>query len=256
VALLDVQMPGMDGYELAARIRSSHSATRLPMLVLTSQGTDSIRSKELGVAQTLSKPIKATQLMTALSRVFERAAHASTSHASTLASPSNSDSSPAPLASVPATTPAKRRLADDWPLRILLAEDNKVNQRVATLILNGLGYQVTVADNGLTTLAALMQAAQPGATDQAFDVVLMDVQMPELDGLQATQRIRSDLPSALQPQIIAMTANAMEGDRDICIAAGMDDYLSKPIKPISLSDALRQAAERLAERVSASSTAT
>jgi PAS domain S-box-containing protein len=256
VALLDVQMPGMDGYELAARIRSSHSATRLPILVLTSQGTDSIRSKELGVAQTLSKPIKATQLMTALSRVFERALHANASPASALAAPNSSDSSPAPLAGSPSSaTPAKRRLADDWPLRILLAEDNKVNQRVATLILNGLGYPVTVADNGLTTVAALMQAAQPGAVDQAFDVVLMDVQMPEMDGLQATQRIRSDLPSALQPQIIAMTANAMEGDRDICIAAGMDDYLSKPIKPVALADALRQAAERLAERTSAISTA-
>jgi PAS domain S-box-containing protein len=243
VALLDVQMPGMDGYELAARIRSSHSDTRLPILVLTSQGTESLRSQQLGVAKTLSKPIKAAQLMTALSRVFERVVHTGISHTGAPATPSTDSSS----ASV-AATPAKRRLADDWPLRILLAEDNKVNQRVATLILNGLGYPVTVADNGLTTVAMLMQAAQPDAADQTFDVVLMDVQMPEMDGLQATQRIRSDLPRGLQPQIIAMTANAMEGDRDTCINAGMDDYLSKPIKPAALADALRQAADRLAKR--------
>ncbi len=244
VALLDVQMPVMDGYELAARIRQTHSVSRLPMLVLTSQGNDNVRSKELGVAQTLSKPIKATQLMSALSRVFERVVQAPAP-----AQLGGTDSSPAPLTSTTTATtmptpaaPTKRRLADDWPLRILLAEDNTVNQRVATLILNGLGYQVTVADNGRTAIATLEQAL----ITQAFDVVLMDVQMPEMDGLQATQLIRSDLPQHQQPQIIAMTANAMEGDRDICIAAGMDDYLSKPIKPVALGQALKEAALRRA----------
>jgi two-component system, sensor histidine kinase and response regulator len=228
IALLDVQMPDMDGYELAQRIRSSHSAAQLPILVLTSQGTDSHRSQELGVAQTLSKPIKAAQLMTALSRVFERA--------SAPAAPVSAQ----PIASATTATAAKHRLANDVPLRILLAEDNVVNQRVATLILNGLGYQIAVAENGAVVLDMLAQAA----VDQPFDLVLMDVQMPVMDGLQATQHIRSTLAASLQPQIIAMTANAMEGDRETCIAAGMDDYLSKPIKPAALADALRLAGQR------------
>jgi PAS domain S-box-containing protein len=226
VALLDVQMPAMDGYELAQCIRSSHSAAQLPILVLTSQGTDSHRSQELGVAQTLSKPIKAAQLMTALSRVFERAS------APAVPAPAQ------PIAS--AATTAKHRLANDVPLRILLAEDNVVNQRVATLILNGLGYQIAVAENGAVALDMLAQAD----VDQPFDLVLMDVQMPVMDGLQATQHIRSTLAASLQPQIIAMTANAMEGDRETCMAAGMDDYLSKPIKPAALADALRLAGQR------------
>jgi len=228
IALLDVQMPDMDGYELAQRIRSSHSAAQLPILVLTSQGTDSHRSQELGVAQTLSKPIKAAQLMTALSRVFERA--------SAPAAPVPAQ----PIANATTATAAKHRLANDVPLRILLAEDNVVNQRVATLILNGLGYQIAVAENGAVALDMLAQAA----VDQPFDLVLMDVQMPVMDGLQATQHIRCTLAASLQPQIIAMTANAMEGDRETCIAAGMDDYLSKPIKPAALADALRLAGQR------------
>jgi CheY-like chemotaxis protein len=206
VALLDVEMPGMDGYELAQRMRQSHTAARLPILVLTSQGVDSPRSKELGVAQTLSKPIKSAQLMAALARALDRAQPA----AAML--PVNSSTVP--------TAPAqagKRRLADDWPLRILLAEDNAVNQRVAVLVLNGLGYQITVADNGAVALDLLTQAA----SKQPFDVVLMDVQMPAMDGLQATSRIRSNLTAEQQPQIIAMTANAMEGDREICVQAGI-----------------------------------
>ncbi len=232
VALLDVQMPGMDGYELAQCMRQNHTAARLPILVLTSQGVDSPRSKELGVTQTLSKPIKSAQLMAALSRALD---HAQPAFAYV---PVHSSSVPA----APAQT-GKRRLADDWPLRVLLAEDNAVNQRVAVLVLSGLGYQITVADNGAVALDLLTQAA----SKQPFDVVLMDVQMPVMDGLQATSRIRSDLAAEQQPQIIAMTANAMEGDREICVQAGMDDYLSKPIKPVALAEALQKAALRLAE---------
>jgi PAS domain S-box-containing protein len=232
VALLDVQMPDMDGYELAQRMRQSHTAARLPILVLTSQGVDSPRSKELGVAQTLSKPIKSAQLMAALARALDRAPLAAAQL------PVNSS----PIPATPAQA-GKRRLADDWPLRILLAEDNAVNQRVAVLIMNGLGYQITVADNGAIALDLLTQAA----SKQPYDVVLMDVQMPVMDGLQATSRIRSELAAGQQPQIIAMTANAMEGDREICMQAGMDDYLSKPIKPAALAEALQKAAQRLTE---------
>lgn len=237
VALLDVQMPGMDGYELAARIRESHDSTKLPLLVLTSQGMDGVRSRELGVAQTLSKPIKSSQLIAALSRVLDRAAPGSRA-GSGCGAPT---SLPAPLSALPQpAAPAKAKLADSYPLRILLAEDNMVNQRVATLILQGLGYQIESATNGALALAMINEAT----ASQPYDLVLMDVQMPEMDGLEATRRIRKDIAAQLQPQIVAMTANAMEGDREICVEAGMDDYLSKPIKPAALALALEEAAKR------------
>ena len=107
------------------------------------------------------------------------------------------------------------------PLRILLAEDNSVNQKVALLLLERLGYAADVAENGLEVLAALRR--------QDYDVILMDVQMPEMDGLEAARRIAAEPPRGRRPRIIAITANALRGDRDACLAAGMEDYLSKPI---------------------------
>lgn len=239
VALLDVQMPGMDGYELISRIRQTHNVAQLPVLVLTSQGVDHANSKTLGVAQTLSKPIKATQMMAALSRVFERAASAGVPFGR--GTPSTySMSAPAPLNPLPPAAPAKAKLADTYPLRILLAEDNVVNQRVATLILKGLGYGIELAANG----ALALQILKDKSGSQPFDLVLMDVQMPVMDGLEATRRIRSEIADSAQPQIVAMTANALEGDREHCLEAGMDDYLSKPIKPAELAGALELAAKR------------
>jgi PAS domain S-box-containing protein len=248
VALLDVQMPGMDGYELISRIRQTHSTAQLPVLVLTSQGVNHAGSKALGVAQTLAKPIKSAQLMTVLSKVFERAVAPAGGTPVNRLMAGSASSSPAPLSPIP-STPAKAKLADTYPLRILLAEDNLVNQRVASLILQGLGYDIALAGNGALALQMLSDASR----QQAFDLVLMDVQMPEMDGLEATRRIRSDIPASAQPQIVAMTANAMEGDREICLAAGMDDYLSKPIKPAALAQALQEAAQRRKGAVSASS---
>ncbi len=235
VALLDVQMPGMDGYELTQRIRAKFSAAQLPILVLTSQGTDVAQSVALGVAQTLSKPVKSAQLMSALLKALDRPSPA--------AQRSVEASQPAPLAAAPAvlSSDAKPKLAHDYPLRILLAEDNLVNQRVAQLILQGMGYTIEVAANGRIALDRLLEAS---GTSAAFDAVLMDVQMPEMDGLEATRRIRADLAASAQPQIIAMTANAMEGDREICLEAGMNDYLSKPIKPAALAQAIQAAARR------------
>jgi CheY-like chemotaxis protein len=138
----------------------------------------------------------------------------------------------------PAGEPLPERVSIDadlgrrHPLRILLAEDNAVNQKLALRLLANMGYTADVAGDGLQTLKAL------DATD--YDVVLMDVQMPELDGLGATRRIRADWPE--RPlHIIAMTANAMAGDRDACLAAGMNDYVSKPIRPPELAAALRRA---------------
>jgi PAS domain S-box-containing protein len=238
VALLDVQMPGMDGYELIARIRQTHSSAQLPVLVLTSQGVNHAGSKELGVAQTLAKPIKSAQLMAALSKVLERVSAPASALPNRLAA-DRSSSSPVPLSPI-VSSPAKAKLADTFPLRILLAEDNLVNQRVASLILQGMGYEIALAGNGAVALQMLKDAS----SQQPFDLVLMDVQMPEMDGLEATRRIRSDIAAVLQPQIVAMTANAMEGDRELCLDAGMDDYLSKPIKPAALAQALEQAAKR------------
>src|SRR4029078_235538 len=125
-----------------------------------------------------------------------------------------------PLASdVPGETVAATELSQ--PLRILLAEDNVINQKVALLILNKLGYEADIAANGLEVLDALQR--------QPYDLILMDVQMPEMDGLDATRQIRRTDSLGQQPHIVAMTANAMQGDRAQCLAAGMDDYISKPM---------------------------
>ena len=124
------------------------------------------------------------------------------------------------------------QMAKRLPLRILLAEDNVVNQKVALRMLERMGYRADVVANGLEALEAL--------TRQAYDVILMDVHMPEMGGLEATQHICQQWPTALQPRIIAITANAMPGDREACLAVGMDDYISKPVQ----AGALRAALER------------
>ena len=225
-AVLDVQMPVMDGYALLAQLRKRLPAAQLPALVLTSSGPDTDRGMGLHVAQTLTKPVKAAALLQALQRLF----------------------TPSETAVVAATLPAQAktpRLAQELPLTILLAEDNLVNQRVASLILSGLGYELRVASNGQEALDAVTQAIGQG---HPVDVILMDVQMPVLDGLAASRELCSQYPTAVRPWIVAMTANALEGDRETCLAAGMDDYLSKPVRAAGLADCLRRAAAGLAAR--------
>jgi CheY-like chemotaxis protein len=127
-------------------------------------------------------------------------------------------------------------MAKRLPLRILLAEDNTTNQKLALRLLQQMGYRADVAGNGLEAIEAL--ARQP------YDVVLMDVQMPELDGLEATRQICLRWTRSERPRIIAMTANAMQGDREMCLAAGMDDYIAKPIRVNELVEALNKCPQR------------
>jgi PAS domain S-box-containing protein len=230
-AVLDVHMPVMDGYALLAKIRQRLSAMQLPVLILSSSGAGvGDRSAGLGVSQTLSKPVKAVALQDALLRLFDRR-------------DATAASQPVPLATQSPVKPP--RLAEELPLNILLAEDNLVNQRVASLILNGLGYTLKVAENGQDALDAVVQSI---GEDNPFDVILMDVQMPVLDGLAATRELCSQYPSPVRPWIVAMTANALEGDREICLAAGMDDYISKPVRAAALVEGLRRAAAGLEQR--------
>ena len=128
------------------------------------------------------------------------------------------------------------QMAARHPLRILLAEDNLVNQKLALRLLSQMGYAADLAVNGQQAIERVAQ--------QTYDLVLMDVQMPEMDGLEAARRITAQWPPLMRPRIVAMTANAMEGDRQACLAAGMDDYVTKPIRVDALVQALLAASER------------
>jgi len=127
-------------------------------------------------------------------------------------------------------------MASHRPLRILLAEDNVVNQKLALRLLQQMGYRADLASNGVEAVESVER--------QPYDVVLMDVQMPEMDGLEASRRITAKWPAGERPRIVAMTANAMAGDREACLAAGMDDYITKPIRVEALVQALATAARR------------
>ena len=208
IVLMDVRMPEMDGLELAREIRRYRDQNALPLLLLTSMGRLAEARGTSEFAAQLVKPVKSSQLHDALVRV--------------LAAGTAPDSAPGRREDGP-----RSAVAD---LRLLVAEDNEVNRQLALALLRRLGYDADVVENGREVLDALER--------ERYDVVLMDVQMPELDGLEATRQIRERRGSSDAPRIIAMTANAMEGDRDECLAAGMDDYLSKPIRPEELSRAL------------------
>jgi signal transduction histidine kinase/DNA-binding response OmpR family regulator len=208
--ITDGQMPDMDGFQLAEQIKADPALAGTPILMLSSSGQpgETERCRRIGIAAYLTKPAGQSELADALARALG----ADGAGESTLAAPADS--------------PAARRL------NVLLAEDNQVNQTLAMRLLQRQGHRVTVAETGTAALAALER--------EAFDVVLMDVQMPEMDGLEATMAIRrqeaergtgpgsGDRPPRLP--IIAMTAHAMAGDRERCLAAGMDEYLSKPMK--------------------------
>jgi len=212
LAILDMQMPGMDGVALAREIRRFPKTASLPLVLLTSMGVraDHPDFAEVNFASCLTKPIKPAQLQEVLVRVVSGAKPAARP------APTNSKLDPT--------------MASRLPLRVLLCDDNSVNQKVAARLLQQMGYKADIAGNGLEALAAFER--------QAYDLVFMDVMMPEMGGLEATRAIRerqarrSEFPNFKSPIIIvAMTASAMQGDREKCIEAGMDDYLSKPVRP-------------------------
>jgi CheY-like chemotaxis protein len=210
LAILDMQMPGMDGLMLAAEIRKLPHAMMMPLVLLTSMGvrTDNPDYTNASFASCLTKPIKPAQLQEVLVRVI---------------------SGSKPPARAPASTKLDPTLATRLPLRVLLCDDNVINQKVALRLLQQMGYRADLAANGLQALAALDK--------QSYDLIFMDVMMPEMGGLEATAAIRerqlqpATFPNYKSPIIIvAMTANAMQGDREKCLAAGMDDYLAKPVR--------------------------
>ncbi|NEP78159.1 MAG: response regulator [Okeania sp. SIO3B3] len=205
LAILDMAMPEMDGLTLGFELRKFKSQDELPLILLTSLGkyNEDIDSINQIFSAYISKPVKQSTLLKTIVDIF--ATVKQTYH----------------------TQPTKQvqinhKLAEHLPLKILLAEDNIINQEFAVAILEKMGYKIDVVNNGIDAIAA--------CKNQNYDIIFMDVQMPEMDGLEATREIIKQLPSETRPKIIAMTANAMEDDRDECLQAGMDDYVSKPIK--------------------------
>ena len=220
LAILDMQMPDMDGLSLAEEIRrygkmkQNHFSATFPLVMLTSLWGRAPDSRDILFAAQLTKPLKPSLLYDMLMSVFSES---------------------------PTTYVTSKRLSHEhqidpemakkYPLHILLAEDNVINQKVALRMLARMGYRAEVAANGLEVLDTLRR--------QSYDVVLMDIQMPEMDGLTATTQIRKRWTVERQPHIVAMTANAMKGDRERYLAQGMDDYVSKPVRIEELIRALR-----------------
>lgn len=213
LAIVDMHMPQMDGAMLAKEIKEA--GFKLPLVLFSSLGRK--EADDGPFAATLAKPLRQSQLFDTLVSLLSHEA-----------------------APRPAAAPVKPRMdpemAKRHPLRILLAEDNVVNQKLAMRLLLQMGYRADLASNGLEAIESVER--------QTYDVILMDVQMPEMDGLEASRRISQRWPADRRPRIVAMTANAMQGDREECLAAGMDDYVTKPIRVDQLVEALINAKTR------------
>ena len=223
VALLDHHMPGMDGETLGRRIQADPllQPTRLVMLTSLAERSEGIRSEPAPFSAFLTKPARQAHLYNALVAALGGPAPAATS--------GHRDDLPA----APPPSATSDTAAQSYRVRILLAEDNIINQKVAARMIEKMGYRADVAANGHEAVDMLER--------MPYDLVLMDCQMPEMDGYEATAEIRRRQSGDRRIPIIAMTANAMQGDREKCLSAGMDDYVSKPIKP----DLLKEALERL-----------
>jgi CheY-like chemotaxis protein len=210
LVIADAHMPGDDAFEFARRIRQIPQCAETPIILLTSasRSGDSARCTECGISAHLTKPVNAWELRGAISQALDGSAEERTDD-----DPIN----PGVTGRGPAAVGRK----------ILLAEDNPVNQIVARRLLEGRGHQVVVASTGREAVEAVRR--------EAFDLVLMDVQMPEMDGFEATAAIRcGEANAGWHIPIFAMTAHAMKGDDERCRGAGMDGYLSKPVRPVEL----------------------
>jgi CheY-like chemotaxis protein/HPt (histidine-containing phosphotransfer) domain-containing protein len=220
VAILDLMMPGMDGFELARAVKSDPPIAGTRLVLLTSFGVrgDGASARGLDVAACLTKPVRQSQLFDCLMNVVGQ--------------PAEPD---AARAGEPSKMYTKYRTKETKMFSnklILLAEDNVVNQKVAVRQLQKLGYRADAVANGREALEALGRIP--------YDLVLMDCQMPEMDGYAATAEIRRREGDSKHTPVVAMTANALEGDRERCMAAGMDDYVSKPVRPEELAAVLER----------------
>jgi CheY-like chemotaxis protein len=215
LAILDMHMPEMDGVALARKIRERHAA--LPLVLFSSLGRREVGEDGALFNAFLAKPIRQSHLFDTIVGLLVH------------------DAAPK-AAAAPEKPQLDPGMATRHPLRVLLAEDNVVNQKLALRLLQQMGYRADLASNGIEAVESVQR--------QTYDVVLMDVQMPEMDGLEAARQINSRWQPSERPRIVAMTANAMQGDREMCIEAGMDDYLTKPIRVDRLVEALKQVPAR------------
>jgi signal transduction histidine kinase/CheY-like chemotaxis protein len=214
LAIIDMLMPEMDGVQLARTIRERFSPSAFPIILLTSLSKHDARIPSDGLFNAiLTKPVKQSSLLEVIGSV--------------LTDDRLDTSNKKVVGKV-----LDRHLAERIPLRILIAEDNPVNQKLVVRVLRQVGYRADVAANGIEVLDALNR--------QSYDLVFMDIQMPEMDGLEAARRIRADFPIERRPVIIAVTANALDGDRERCLEAGMQDYITKPIRLDSIQHAIER----------------
>ena len=218
IAILDMHMPQIDGIALAKLLKKHEQTADMPLVLLSSLDRASTKEEQSLFVARLAKPLKQNQLqramVDALNKQIEKKAEAV-------------KKKPKPAGKL-----FDEAFATHVPVKILIAEDNRVNQKLIERVLAKLGYTPALVENG--------QLAFEKLAEEQFDVVLMDVQMPVLDGVQATLKIRQELDSLQQPHIIALTANAMAGDREHYLANGMDDYISKPLKVEALKEALER----------------
>ena len=203
LAILDMNMPEMDGIQLAEQIRDIRTSESLPLVLFSSLSSRETDTHSIDFAAHLQKPLKPSALFDTLITIFA------------------GDTVPVGQ-KTQKTLVVDQDLGKDLPLKILLVEDNAINQKVAIRLLDRMGYRADIAANGIEAIEAVER--------QQYDVVLMDVQMPEMDGLEASRRICARWNRTERPHIIAMTANATLEDRRMCLEAGMDDYVSKPVR--------------------------
>jgi len=217
--LLDVQMPSMDGFEVATRVRKRWSVDEIKIVLLTSMGLkgDAAQCRELGIEAYLTKPLYETDLLHAVQRLF-------------LPTPADEHGRPRHLITRHSLHEHKTAVPALRPLRILVAEDNKVNQALARRLLEKQGHTVTMVGNGMLAVEAWERSE--------FDLILMDIQMPEMDGYEAARAIRKREAGGSRIPIVALTAHAMASDHESCLAAGMDAFVSKPIDLADLAAAM------------------